>query len=578
MHYQYIPYLWPLLASAFVSFFLGIYAFVKRRSARGALSFILSMAVVTIWSLGNALEMSGTDLQTKLFWANMQYFAYCYSPVTLLIMCLQFTGYDEWIRNKKVWRAAILPTITLLLVWTDEIHGLMRYNLYMDSSGIFPVIMKKYGPVFYIHAAYAHSLNIAAWVLLIRAVFYKSTVYKRQAAALLVGVSMIVIPNVLYIFGVSPIKRFDITPIFFGPAGLFMAWGIFRCKVLDLVPLARTTVIETMSAGIMVLDLQDRVLDVNPAFEKIIGFSASKILSQNVTIVCQKIPELARACIDRNIVYTEFSVSTSKQPVVYEVQFSPLSDKKGMLIGRLAVIYEITAKKQAEEMFLKQQWKLAVVEERERMARDLHDNLGQVLGFINLQGQGVKQELMRAGIETGQKRMDRLIDAAQSAHNEIREYIREARSSVFIEKDFMAALNRDISHFEGIAGIKVQLDIADDVNTYSINPSTRINILYIIKEALNNIYKHAKAKNVKIRFAICFEELYITVEDDGQGFSAEGDIAKPRSFGLKIMKERALEIGGRLDIKSSLGKGSLITLGLNVAEGGEKRHENSASG
>jgi len=95
MQFQYISYIWLLIASAFTSVFLGIYALLRRRSAKGAINFILSMVALTIWSSANALEMSATEFYTKLFWANVQYFAYCYSPVTLLALCMEFTGYDR---------------------------------------------------------------------------------------------------------------------------------------------------------------------------------------------------------------------------------------------------------------------------------------------------------------------------------------------------------------------------------------------------------------------------------------------------------------------------------------------------
>jgi signal transduction histidine kinase len=113
--------------------------------------------------------------------------------------------------------------------------------------------------------------------------------------------------------------------------------------------------------------------------------------------------------------------------------------------GRLAVIYEITEKKRAQQEFIKQQWKLATVEERERMARDLHDNLGQVLGFINLQAQGIRQELINAGIEKVSPKLDRLVAVTQTAHTEIREYIRNIRNSANMDKDFITALT-DLHH------------------------------------------------------------------------------------------------------------------------------------
>lgn len=131
MQYQFHTYLMPLILSALVTLSLGIYALFKRRNVQGAGVFAISMFVVTIWSAGNALEMAGLNLATKLFWANIQYFAYCYSPVALLALCMQFTGFERWVGNKKIWWLAILPTIIFFLVWTDPAHGLMRYNTLM---------------------------------------------------------------------------------------------------------------------------------------------------------------------------------------------------------------------------------------------------------------------------------------------------------------------------------------------------------------------------------------------------------------------------------------------------------------
>ena len=569
MQFQYIPYILPLSASALITLFLGIYALTTRRNAKGAMSFIISMFVVTIWSSGNTLEMAAIDFNTKLFWANMQYFAYCYSPVTLLALCMQFTGYDDWVKNRKVLWFAFIPTIIIILVWTDGLHGLMRYDMHIDYRGLFPVISKKYGPIFYIHAAYSHFLNIIAWVLVARAVLFKNTIYRKQALALFFGLSLIILPNILYISGYSPVKRFDITPVFFGPAGLIMAWGIFRYKMFDLIPLARATVIETMDAGVMVLDLQNRVLDINPAFEKIIGLTASQISTKRIEEMGHIIPELVKACIDRSVTYTEFSINTKESSKVYESLLSPLTDSNNILIGRLAVTYEITEKKQAQQEFLKHQWKLAVIEERERMARDMHDNLGQVLGFVNLQAQGIKQELVNAGVETATHKIDKLVDATQEAHNEIRQYIRNARSTAFIEKDFIMALEKDIRQFEEQTGINVDLAVPTEFTGDGLKPIVRLNMLNIIKEALNNVRKHAEADHVKISFFLLGEELCITVEDDGKGF--DRSLYKNRSdtkFGLNIMRERAAEIGAQIEIESLLGNGSRIAFYLPIKKGG----------
>ena len=149
MQYQQFTYICLLIASSLTSAVLGVYALLKRRNTKGTTSFILSMLAVTIWSVANTLELMSSDFSTKLFWANMQYFAYCYSPVTLVALCMQFTGFEKWLQKKSFLWLLVIPTIIILLVWTNRLHSLIRYDMHMDHEGIFPVIAKKYGHAFF---------------------------------------------------------------------------------------------------------------------------------------------------------------------------------------------------------------------------------------------------------------------------------------------------------------------------------------------------------------------------------------------------------------------------------------------
>jgi PAS domain S-box-containing protein len=569
MRYQYISYIWPLLASALVTLSLGIYAFSKRQNAKGAIGFMLSMAILTLWSVANALEMSAVDFSTKLFWANVQYIAYCYSPVTLLALCMEFTGHDQWVRQGKILLFAIVPTIIIILVWTDGIHGLIRHDLQMNYDSSFPVIDKEYGPAFWVHAVYSQLLNLLAGVLLLRAVFFKNTVYRKQALSLFLGLSLIVILNLMYITGLTPVKQFDITPLIFGPAGLVVAWGIFRYKLFDVVPVARAKIFEAMDSGLMVLDLQDRILDINPALKKILGKTDAEVISCRVEEACSCIPQLANACRDQSRAQSEFSLTANGYLQIFEILISPLIDRRGIEIGRLIVVNEITRRKQKQQQYLKKQWKLAVTEERERLARDMHDNLAQVLAFINLQTQGIQNELAQAGIDIVSNKLDKLVDATQSAHNEIRAYIKNVRCAEYVEKNFVDAMEEMVANFEARAGIKVDLNLPDGFVWKEVNPEIWDNILNIVKEALNNIEKHAEADHVAIVFSMTAQQLHSLITDDGRGFDPEQQASATKSkFGLTIMRERAAEIGGNIKISSKIGSGSRIVLDVPIIQGG----------
>lgn len=565
MKYNYITYIWPLVASACITLFIGIYTIVRQKYSRCANTFFVSMLLVTIWSGGNALEMSGANLDSKLFWANVQYIAYCFSPLALLALCMRFTGYDKWLKVKYFGWLLLIPTVILLLVWTNEYHGLIRYDIRLDTNGAFPVISKKYGYAFYVHAAYEYLINISALIMLILASIYKKSVYRKQTVILLIGAALIIFPNMFYVLGFSPVKGFDLTPVFFAPAGILMLWAIFRYKMFDLVPLARTTIIEHINTGVLVLDLQNRILDMNIAFRDITGIPMKKAAGANAEIILLNIPELQKSIHTEFESQCEFSLKMPDIIRTYNAVISPISDNNGRIAGKTVVVYDITEKKQAERIYITQQQKIASEREKEKIARDLHDNLGQVLGFINLQAQGIEHELESVGITIVSDKLAKLSNAAREAHEELRGYIRNIMNSSDANIDFNQTINSILDNFEERSEIKTQREIFLNKKVITIKQGTEIQLINIIKEIFNNIEKHSEADLVK--FSLQYKKdnvLFIKVTDNGKGFRC--DSKKSDTFGIKIMKQRAEEIGAELEIASSLGNGCEITIRLPIQE------------
>jgi len=364
------------------------------------------------------------------------------------------------------------------------------------------------------------------------------------------------------------VQSFDLTPVFFVPAGFVITWAILRYKMFDVVPLAWATVIQTMEAGVMVLDLENRVMYVNPAFAGMAGMSENDVYSRPVGEVCAGLPELLRFCMSPNVIPSEFTRSVNGEDMVYEVWLYPLTDSKKNTIGRLVVVNDITRRKQIQQENQKQQWKLAINEERERLARDLHDNLAQKLRFINYQAAGIHFEMLIAGVTTAAGELEKLVKVTQTAYDDIRKYIRLAREAASTDRNLVAALWQEIESFEQQTGIKVEADIAPGFTGQELIPQVRLNLTYIFKEALNNIAKHAGAGCVKLSLNVAENQLQAVIEDDGKGFDAKKLSRNAKGgFGLSIMRERAWEIGAQIRIDSAEGKGCRITLKAPMEEG-----------
>ena len=567
MQFQYVPYIWPLLASAAVTLNLAVYA-LRQKDVRGALPFGLCMLLTALWSGSYALEIAGTNLTTMLFWANVQSISYSFNPVLWLMMVFLFIEREHWVTRKNILLLLILPVLTVMLAWTDDLHGLMRQNVHLDTSGSFPVAAKTFGPWFWVIATYSYFLNILSEFLLGLSLRRKSALYREQSLALFIGLALVFMQNALYIFGIGPVSRYDLTPVTTGVAGLIIAWGIFRYRLFDIVPVARENIIENMTDGLIVLDAQNRIADINQKAKTIFDSPSVQAIGQETAAFFENQPAFAQICCGREKLPGELVMENDDCAKMFEVSYLPLLDRRGKYNGLSIIFHDVTDRKMAQVRLLEQQRALAMSEERERLARDLHDNLGQVFGFINIQVQAIKHELAKAGIDTASHKLERLVEAAQSAHREMREYIKNVKSTAAVEKNFVPALRKEIEQYVKQTGINTKLEIQADLQIEGLAPNVKVHLLNIVKEALNNIRKHAEAKRISIEITTAGKEIWAAIEDDGKGFALMQDKKEPaQGFGLNIMKERAREMGGKLRIVTAPGQGTKILVTVPQKEG-----------
>lgn len=558
MHFQYVPFIWPLFAAAAVTGMLAVYS-IRRKEIRGAFLFGLCMFLTAWWAGCNVLEIAGTDLATILFWANLQYISYVFSPVLWLLMVFRFIERDRWVTRRNLLFLLVVPVITLLLIWKDP-HGLIRQNIHLDRNGPFPVLAKKYGPWFWIFAGYSDLLNLISLFLLGLSLRRKSLLYREQVGALFIGLGLVFMQHSTYILGINPVSRYDLSPVVAGVSGLIIARCVFRYRLFDIVPVARENIIENMADGLIMLDAQNRIADLNPAAKAICGDSITPI-GRPATVLFKEWLSLAKSGFDGGELPGELAIPIDGALKIFEVSSLELTDRRGRHTGLSIILHEVTEQRLTQAKLLTQQRALALSEERERLARDLHDNLGQVFGFINLQVQAIQRELANAGINTAGSRLERLVEVTRSAHGEMREYLRNAKNKAAGELEFIPAVKKEIEQYTRQTGIAVKLWIADESFIEGLAADVQTQLANITKEALNNIRKHAEAKQVLIEIKTAGQEVCAAIEDDGKGFDSRRDTKEPASgLGLNIMRERAREIGGELMIDSVPGKGTRILL------------------
>jgi len=208
---------------------------------------------------------------------------------------------------------------------------------------------------------------------------------------------------------------------------------------------------------------------------------------------------------------------------------------------------------------LMQELALIALQERDRLARELHDSLGQVLGYVNTQIETVKKLLENNQTQAVEDHLDALSKVVEEANAEIREFIYEVRKTLILKDGFFLALSKYLLHFEQLFSIKTEFQNPDNITDEEIGLSVGIQLFRIIQESLTNVRKHAKADKVSISFHRNEGNIIVSVADNGVGFRRD-EIKNKTTYGLSVMKERASIIGGLVQIDSAPSRGTLVTV------------------
>ncbi|MBS3935866.1 MAG: type IV pili methyl-accepting chemotaxis transducer N-terminal domain-containing protein [Sulfuritalea sp.] len=203
---------------------------------------------------------------------------------------------------------------------------------------------------------------------------------------------------------------------------------------------------------------------------------------------------------------------------------------------------------------------MAVSEERNLLAQELHDSIAQSLAFLNIQAQMLQASLRAGETEPAEKELARMREGIQESYDNVRELLVHFRIRVGSGADLEGAIRSALDRFEGQTGIRTSLVVSGDAplpESMSV-----IQVLHIVQEALSNVRKHAGAGTVAIEIDRG-EDLSIAVRDDGRGFDPEAlDEDGGTHVGVAIMRERAHRIGARLELASAPGRGAHVILRL----------------
>jgi PAS domain S-box-containing protein len=429
-----------------------------------------------------------------------------------------------------------------------------------------------------------------ATVLLLLTSIRGSTLRRRQTRLLLLAAVPPWIGSVLYITDITPIPGLNITPTSMLLTGLIAAIALFRGRLLDVAPIARDILLEKMWEGMIVLDGFQRVVDINPAAESLLGLDAGRISGKSIFRIYPPIEELRPQLESEEERQCELRSQTAEREQTLELKISPFYDGSKRLMGRLVMWNDITKRKMAEkerEKLIGELQEVNVAKDRffSIISHDLRSPFNTIFSFTRLIKKNIdkfsKKDLAEITHELFQS-----TERTRVLLENLLEWTKSQAGRLNIEASLLPLANIVASALDTMSlqaeekNIRLGNQVAGDLYVFADRQITGT----ILRNLISNAIKFTPSGgSVFISAQNKKNDVWISVKDTGTGldreeqvmlfrmdhrFSKEGtNKEKGSGFGLILCKELLEKQGGRIWLGNSSDKGSTFMFSLPRSRG-----------
>lgn len=318
----------------------------KRRLALGGFILFWVMVSIQVWTIAAAAEAAMQTLELKIFWSKIQYLGIVSVGPLMLVFTLLYTHRHRLVTSRNALALSVVPVLTLMLVWTNEYHHLFWVDFKPHSYFGNLLYDYEHGPVFWAHLAYAYSCILLSAALLILEYQHSTNTYRRQYGSFILATLFPLLGNMVDIFNLNPLPGLDISALSFAATSLFIAYGSQAFKLLDIVPIARHTLVEHLEDGVVVIDMRNRIVDVNRAVLNMFNFERPP-LGEDIFMTFHQHPLLAATLLQKPSAPMEVTLA-GKTERHLDVRLTEVFGEYGQTEGHIAVIRDITDRKKVE--------------------------------------------------------------------------------------------------------------------------------------------------------------------------------------------------------------------------------------
>jgi len=365
MTYQTNPYLvWQLIPGLIL---LGIAIYVQSRPVkkRESNAFTLFLFGGSLWAFSNAIQLITPNPGWQKVWNSASYLGIMIVPTAWFLLSVKLTGFAR-VQIEKIEKWLwFVPAFFYLALLTSTFHKLFFTSYEIVEVGGYASLENNYSSLFYAHTFYSYALMISGILIMGGSLARNFKNYGVQAYGLIIGVLAPLIGNAYFLFGSPPDGFPDPTPIISTVTGIAFAWAIFGGHILEVVPLAHETIVRKLSTGVMILDADKNIRDINDAAREMLGLTSRTYAGDSLTALVEKNMDVAlivNKALDSSLPGDgSFQIDFPPTNRAFDVHISLVGDSLDNTTGWLIQFNDISEKKKAEESLVATQKTMKMV-------------------------------------------------------------------------------------------------------------------------------------------------------------------------------------------------------------------------
>ncbi|MBT3449230.1 MAG: hypothetical protein HOC28_07965 [Bacteroidetes Order II. Incertae sedis bacterium] len=573
---------WPYFVSSAVALGMAGQVFVRKRNVF-ANYFILMMVAAGGWSLFSGIHLLVSSFAAKVFWSDAKFLFITTLPVFWILLASVFAGSNRCISSKKIALLFVIPALTVLLIATNSYHNLVFRNVSPLQTELFTSLSREFGTWFWIHTTYSYALIMSGVVLFIRSMIRNSGSLRIQATIMTGGSLVPLVFNAIYLSNAEAFYFLDFTSVVFAVTGFFYWIGLFKYRMLDLIPIAREEIFRSMGDAVCVVDTDDTVVDIN---EIAISYTSEP----DVAIVGRPLDEVFPFLDEIDPSCNEVLIQRESGSLWHSVKVQDIINSRGEVEGRIIVLRNVDdrkvvelqlqeAKNKAEELSLLKSAFLT------SMSHDVRTPLTGIIGLSQILAGEVAKEQKELAVmiqESGSKLLKLLNSLLSVAHLSAGtlDLHREKLNMVELSHYVLNQIEPEISKKKVELRVTLPDEFLEAYHDYG-------HLTHALTHILDHAVRYTETGSIQFDLRREQNDVIFRIIDTGRGFEpafvrsirepinsvnlAEFGLNNNSGLGLRVANGLLEELGGTLEIRSEVGVGSTFTARLPVMN----RHRSS---